>query len=334
MNKRMILGCLLSVSVGCGGGGGGMDSGPVGGDDAGPDTNTGPVDSAVCANTDAGMQVMPSTALTIQMGTPVMAVPGDLTCLGTATRPAGGAATAGVLTVTEFLPPSAPTASTMVDIFSTNVITDTCAAPDCMTVTTDSMGQAMATLPAGAWTAFHIHQSAATAEVLAYSFPWTSTAGGTVGTNSFSSSTVTLVSTLLQRMLQTTTAGAISGQVNDCMGHHLQNAEARVFHGTTQIVDGPACNHASPRITGLEGTSLTRDGLTGPSGTFVGANVPVGDDYHVEIWGVTTAGSAPRLVGCEEGRVVAGGITVLSIGPLRSDYVAGSACATAAAAAH
>ena len=331
MNKRMILGCLLSVSVGCGGGGDTPDAfvPPV---DMGP--GGGPVDTAVCANTDAGMQTMPSTALTIQAGTPVMAVPGDLTCLGTATRPAGGAATAGVLTVTEFLPPSAATASTMVDIFSTNVITDTCAAPDCMTVTTDAMGQAMATLPAGAWTAFHIHPSAATAEVLAYSFPWTSTAGGMVSTNSFSSSTVTLVSTLLQRMLQTATAGAISGQVNDCMGHHLANAEARVFHGTTQIVTGPACNHASPRITGLEGTNLTRDGLTGPSGTFVGANVPVGDDYHVEIWGIPTAGSAPRLIGCEEGRVVAGGITVLSIGPLRSDYVAGSACAMAAAAAH
>ena len=329
MNKRMILGCLLSVSVGCGGGGGGMDSGPVGGDDAGPDSNTGPVDSAVCANTDAGMQTMPSAIVAVPTGSTL-----DVSCIGTATRPAGGAATMGTLTVTEFLPPSGATPSTMVDIFSTNVITDTCAAPGCVTVTTDAMGQAMATVPAGAWTAFHIHPSAATAEVLAYSFPWTSTAGGMVGTNSFSSSTVTLVSTLLQRTLQATTAGAISGQVNDCMGHHLANAEARVFHGTTQIVNGPACNHASPRITGLESTTLTRDGLTGQSGTFVGANVPLGDDYHVEIWGVTTAGGAPRLIGCEEGRVVAGGITVLSIGPLRSDYVAGSACAMAAAAAH
>jgi len=329
MNKRMILGCLLSVSVGCGGGNTTSDSGPVPVDMGGS-----PVDSAVCANTDAGMQTMPSAPLTIQTGTPVMAVPGDLTCLGTATRPAPGAATSGTLQLNEFLPPNAATASTMVDIFSDNTIADTCAPPNCTSVTTDASGQAMASIPAGAWTAFHIHPSAATAEVLAYSFPWTSTAGGTVSTASFSSSTVTLVSTLLQRTLQATTAGAISGQVNDCMGHHLANAEARVFHGTTQVVNGPACDHASPRITGLEGTSLTRDGLTGPSGTFVGANVPVGDDYHVEIWGVTTAGSAPRLIGCEEGRVVAGGITVLTIGPLRSDYATGSACATAAAAAH
>jgi hypothetical protein len=45
-------------------------------------------------------------------------------------------------------------------------------------------------------------------------------------------------------------------------------------------------------------------------------------------------GGAEELIGCEEGRVVAGGITVLVIGPLRSDYPAGSACAMAAAAAH
>jgi hypothetical protein len=162
------------------------------------------------------------------------------------------------------------------------------------------------------------------------------TAGGNLATAGFSTSSISVVSTLLGRRFQAATAGAISGQAADCNGHAMANAEARVFHGATQVVNGPACDQTSPRITGLEGTAPTsrHPGLTGSGGTFVGANVPVGDDYHVELWGVTTAGSAPRLIGCEEGRVVAGGITVLTIGPLRSDYVAGSACATAAAAAH
>ena len=64
----------------------------------------------------------------------------------------------------------------------------------------------------------------------------------------------------------------------------------------------------------------------------LGANVPPSDTYRVEIWGMQPGGTAGQLIGCEEGRVVAGAITVLAIGPLRMDYAAGSACAMAAAA--
>ena len=95
-------------------------------------------------------------------------------------------------------------------------------------------------------------------------------------------------------------------------------------HRTLQAV-------APQLIGGLEGTQLTRTHLTGQSGNFVGANIQPSDDCHVEAWGVRTEGAESELIGCTEGRVVIGGITVSLVTPLRSDYAPGSRCATAAA---
>jgi len=333
MNKQMILGCLLAVSVGCGGGGNGTDAGsdaPTDTNATVEDTNVPPVDSAVCATTDAGMQAMPTEALAIQTGTPPVAAPADLTCLGTATIPTGGAPASATLTVTEYVSMTA-IGSTPVEIFTNNVIMGACTGANCVMGTTDASGVVTLSAPAGGWVGIHLPASAGTAETLAYNQVWPA-AGGNLATAGFSTASIGLVSSLLGRSFQAATAGAISGQAADCAGHAMANAEARVFHGTAQVVTGPSCDHTSPRITGLQNTNPTRAGLTGSGGTFVGANVPVGDDYHVEIWGVVTAGGAPELIGCEEGRVVAGGISVLTIGPLRSDYATGSACATVAAA--
>jgi hypothetical protein len=313
MDKRVILGCLMALAVGCGGG------------------TTPGNDSGVTPPTDGGGNDVGSTQMVLAVADPDTI---DLTCLGTATRPMGGAATMATLSVTEYVS-MMPVTATTVELYNTDAITGTCASPDCAMGTTDSMGHASLMAPAGGWVAVHLLASADTAEVLAYNQTWPTTGGATFATAAFSSSSIGLVSSLLGRTFDSAHAGAISGQVNDCMDHNIANAEARVFHGTTQVVTGASSDRSSPRITGLMGTSPTRaPGLTGSGGTFVGANVPPGDDYHVEIWGITTAGGSPELVGCEEGRVVAGAITVLVIGPLRSDYAAGSACATAAAAAH
>ncbi len=345
MTKRVILGCLLAVSVGCGGTPTATDSGMTG-NDSGSTTDTGPMVQAPLA-----------------VAMPAML---DLSCLGTATVPTGGAAVSAMLNVTEYVAMT-PIRNTVVDLYTNDMIMGTCTAPTCITATTDLMGHATVIAPGGGWVAVHIipatptncagaadqaacgalpncgwdtHAtpnacavSSDTAEVLAYNQTWPTTAGATFGTYGFSPMSIGLISSLLGRTLQTTTAGAVSGQVNDCMGHNMANAEARVFHGTTQVVTGASTDRASPRITGLMGTSATRTGLTGSGGTFVGANMPVGDDYHVEIWGVRAAGGAVELIGCEEGRVVAGAITVLVIGPLRTDYATGSACDLAATAA-
>jgi len=354
--RAIILGCMLATSVGCGtaspteggtdagvdadlrgttdastDGGtdastdGGTDASTDGGTDASTDASTDGGTVSPCAMMDAGMMAMPATALTVAIGSP------DLSCLGTATAPIGGATTSATLTVTEYVSMTA-IGSTPVELFTNDTIMGACAGASCVMGTTNAMGVVTMSAPAGSWVGIHLRASAGTAETLAYNQVWPSTVGGHLATAGFSTSTIGLVTTLLGRTFQPTTAGAILGQVTDCAGQSMANAEARVFHGATRVVSGPSCDHASPRIAGLQGTTPTRSGLTGTGGTFVGANVPPGDDYHVEIWGVATAGGSPELIGCEQGRVVAGGISVLTIAPLRHDYVAGSPCALAAAA--
>ena len=319
MRARMIFGCLMAMAVGC-------NNAPTTtpGNDAGGGNDAGTTPDGGGGN-DAGAP--PRPALTVASPNTL-----DMSCAGTATRPAGGADVSAQIVVTEFISPNPATASTDIEIYTDDVVTGTCTG-SCVAATTDASGHATVMAPAGGWVGLHIPAGqTASAEVLAYNQVWPATAGADFPTYSFSMQTVNLVATLLGRTLQSDTAGAISGQVSDCMGHNIQNAHPRVFHGTEEIVTGTG--NTSPRITGLEGTSPTRAPyyLTGMGGTFVGANVPAGDDYHVEIWGTTTAGGDEELIGCEEGRVVAGAITVLVIGPLRSDYEAGSACAMAAAA--
>jgi hypothetical protein len=321
MDKRLAIVCALAMGVGCGGGNTTNDAAMTADDSGGGGTD------AACVATDGGVPTFP--ALAVPSGSTI-----DFSCRGHATMPAGGAATSATLVVNEYLSTSTAISNTVIDIWTNDMVgTGACSTPNCVTVTTDASGHATAMAPLGGWVAYHLHPSSSTAEVLAYNMPWAPT-GGNVTTAGFASSTISTVSALLSRTFSMTTAGAVSGQVTDCMGHDVQNAEARVYMGTTRIMSGPNCDRSSPRITGLEGTMpTTRNmGLTGSGGTFVGANVPAGDSYRVEIWGMQPGGTAAQLIGCEEGRVVAGGITVLAIGPLRSDYATGSACAMAAAA--
>lgn len=321
MSKRVILGCLMAMAVGC-------NNNPTTtpGNDAGGGTDGGTETDGGGPGDDAGAP--PRPALTVVAPNTL-----DLSCVGTATQPAGTGDVSAQIVLTEYVSRAA-VGTTNLEIYTDDAITGTCAGnANCVMGMTDAAGHATVMAPGGGWIGLHIPAGqSGSAEVLAYNQTWPTTAGADFPTYAFSTTSINLVASLLGRQLQTATAGAISGQVNDCMGHNVQNAHPRVFHGTEEITTGTG--NTSPRITGLENTSPTRGPffLTGSGGTFVGANVPAGDDYHVEIWGTTTAGGTEELIGCEEGRVVAGAITVLVIGPLRSDYPAGSACAMAAAA--
>src|SRR4051812_42760524 len=107
----LTIGCVGALALGCN-----TDHGS-GNDASGPRPDSGPI-------------VVPV------VGT----VPGstvDLSCLGTATLPSGGAPVSGSLHIYEFLS-NAPITGTMVDIFTNNVITDACAGPDCTTYVTDA----------------------------------------------------------------------------------------------------------------------------------------------------------------------------------------------------
>ena len=230
--------------------------------------------------------------------------------------------------VAEFLSMSAIT-SNAIDIFSTDVITDTCVAPTCTRYTTDASGNATITLSDGGWFAYRVAASGQTAPVISYDQVWMG--ARTQPAYAFAPSTINEIGLLFNRTFQFSTSGSLSGRAVDCTGNALNSVRARIFVGDTEVVTGPLADQTSPRITGLEGTMPTRNALTGPSGNFVGANVPPSEDAHVEAWATLTAGALPQLIGCTQGRVLVGGITLAVVGPLRSDYPAGSRCAIAAA---
>jgi hypothetical protein len=307
MDKRLLLVGLV-VTLGCGG------SPTMNTPDAFVPTDAGPVDAFV----------PPTPALVLMGG----GAP-DYTCLGTATAPMGAADVTASLHAVEYLS-DADVASQVVEIWGTNVIGTTCAAPDCMMVTTDAMGTVDFSAPAGAWYAYRLPASAGTAQVLAYNRPFPTAGGSEEQVTAFSMGTISTVSALLRRMFSAT-AGAASGTVQDCMGRGVMNARIRLFVGGTEVVGGMPSETTTARITGLEGTAPTSSGLTGSGGTFVGANAQPGN-YRVEVYGTMTEGGDAELIGCEQGMLVGGGITVFTVGPLRADYPAGSECETAAAA--
>lgn len=277
--------------------------------DAGPRGDTGPVAQGVVTSASG---------------------PVDLSCVGHATLPMPADTVSGTLHFYEYLSMS-PITSNAVDVFDANAITDDCVEPACTTYTTDTQGNLALTLPAGGWFAFRLHVSGQTTNVLAFDQPWVTTPGE-ISVPGFAPGTITIVGMLLNRTFQADRLGSMSGRSVDCLGQPLANVRPRVFVGDAEVVTGPFGDTASPRIGGLEGTMPTRTGLTGASGNFVGANVPPGDDVHVETWATLVEGGEPQLIGCTEARVVAGGITLSIIGGLRSDYPAGSRCAIAAAA--
>lgn len=280
--------------------------------DTGPRADTGPVPQAVVLSA---------------------AGPVDLGCVGTATIPASAADVASTLVFQEYLSHAALT-SDRIEIFSTNAITDTCAAPDCTAYTTDGTGQISLTLAGGSWFAFRIAANGQTAPVIAFNQPWVSSASETLPpVPTFAPGTITVVGSLIGRMFQADRLGSMSGRAVDCSGHALQNVRARVYVDDVEVVTGPLGDPLASTISGLEGTSPTRTGLTGASGNFVGANIPPSASGRVETWATLTDGALPELIGCAEGPVVIGGITISLIGGLRSDYPAGSGCAMAAARA-
>lgn len=276
--------------------------------DAGPRTDTGPAPQAVVAT--AGGTV-------------------DLSCVGTATTPTPGAPTAASLHVYEYLSHAAIT-SGRIELFTNDRLAATCTAPDCSAYVTDASGNVPLVLGAGQWFAMRLAESGQSAPLVVFDQPWVADSGE-VSVPAFSPSTINEVGMLISRTFDASSLACVSGRAVDCAGHVLANVRPRVFVDGTEVLSGALSDRSSPRITGLEGAGPTRTGLTGSSGDFVGANIPVSASVRIETWGTLTADTEPVLIGCMEGSTVVGGITATVIGPLRSDYAAGSGCALAAA---
>lgn len=322
--RRFFLVAGLCGLVGCGDSTTATDAGGNTGNDSGS-AMTGDDGGSTMTGSDAGGSP-PPTLYAMAMGTAA-----DFSCSGSATIPAGGAATTASIRAEEFLTRDGAgmrvaLPSVRIQLFSDNIIADTCAAPNCTEVTSGANGTVSGSLDAGQWFAYRMveNSGAMSVEVLANNREWAGTASEVVSATGFYASTVSMVRGLLGRPDVAASSGSTVGTLIDCMGRPVGGAEIRMFQNGSQIQSGTTSD--STLVTGLTMSNTpTSNRRTAVPGTFVGTNLPAGD-IRVEAWGVLTAGSEPVRIACEEARMVTNGVSIVGLGPVRNDYAATSGC--------
>jgi len=152
----------------------------------------------------------------------------------------------------------------------------------------------------------------------------TPAAAGSATMNAVQASTRNTIITLLGVMQEPGTA-TVTGQLVDCAGETIANGTIRAFDSTGEITLGTG--RSGPRAFYFNGDSFpaAAQRATHIDGLYGAANIPVPADGLVrfEMWGTTSAGGTPEMLGCEQVQVLADGITVVNTGPGRSDGPAG-----------
>jgi hypothetical protein len=300
-------------------------------------------DAAMSADTNAvGADGGPTFAITFPVattgemreGTPAFA------CRGTATAPVAGAPIASTFQLTIFGGLAGrPAGNTRIQLFRDNVITATCAAPDCQEFTTDAMGQAPAMTLSGGWYAYRVFQNLTGGtdatrftDSVQYNKAAPTTAGGTAEGNAISLATINLIpaSLGLEREAGTT---LLAGRVQDCAGTNIEGAIVRAFRPDgTEIAEAPAdvstgVHYRYFRRFGTESRPSNDQETTNFEGLFGAINIPVlPGRIRVETWLKPSATAEPTLAGCESIQVLPNGVSTINIGGLRNDYASEDPC--------
>ena len=257
-----------------------------------------------------------------------MLEPIDLSCRGSRTAPAAGAAASYDLVATDFFSGSTVEGLT-VNFYPDNVPTADCTGT-CVSGTTNADGVFNVTATADSWYAYSVaagsgtHEEAPADYVAATQINEPGPAdGGEAALNVVRQTTVDLITGIL--LINQDPANAIlTGQVQDCAGRNITNARVRVFNSDGEVTLA-ATGRTEPREFYFGGTASPTP-MRGETDTFVNGlygagNIPVTGDgqARVEIWGTVTEGGAPEMIGCERVDLNAGGITILNINPTRAD---------------
>lgn len=307
MGRWWILGCASVVAlsmVACedgDGGGGGQDAAPP---DAGEETVLG-----VLAHAEGGA-----------VG------PADYACRGTRTAPTGGDEVSFTGSVEDFFTEMAVEGLT-VQYFPDNLPSvDGSCMGSCVELTSNASGDVSLSGPEGGWIAYRVQagdgvQAGASREYIeaVQSNVVVPAEGGSENLIAVSASTRATIISLLGVSPQDGTA-TITGQVTDCAEGAVQHARVRVFDSSGEVEFGS--DRSGPRTFYFAGgTPNARQRATNTDGIFGATNVPIpaGEPVRVEIWGSMADDEPEELLGCEETVVIADGITIINIGPLRSD---------------
>ncbi len=292
---------------------------------------------------DAGTMMPDSGPQTMQVfafeedpatGDPVQ-VDADFSCLGSATAPpATGTDVTFTVRVDAFGEVTIPenmrfVSSLAVQFFPDNVVpADPGCTGTCQMLTTDGTGSAMVTDVGGSWYAYRIPAGMGTlngtsvefVDVVQYNEA-APTAPGTAGLNAVTRERQDFFISLLG-VTRTDGTAVVTGTAVDCMGRPISNARVRAFNADGAITL-TSMNTGVPREFYFTGSQIplgtARD--TAADGLYGAANLPVATDRQVriEIWGSLEAGAAPVMLGCEQVQVNANGLTLLNVGPDRSD---------------
>lgn len=321
MNKKLLaLSCVLSVGasglVACGG---------TTTMDAGTDTGTGTVDTG-------GTPVdAPATGCTGTDGLPCLTInrgnPPDMAC--TPTAPTGAARDVSFRLVKRGLT-TTPIAGPF-EVWTTNVLgTDCAGSADCLELTAGADGMVNGSIPAD-WYAYRVpvNAGAMTFATVGYNRP-SETASANDVTAIDASIFATAIGLIRMGISRDMADGIVIGDMADCDGEGLNGTTVRFFrnNGTEEMLGTAATDMGlAYRAGGALPNPMLRS--TDDSGGYAAANVPLGDGLiNVVTYGTLTAGGAREPIGCEVVSLGAGVVTILSLGPLRSDYEAGSYCAT------
>lgn len=265
----------------------------------------------------------------------------DFTCRGSRTAPRPGSRITTDFRLVVFGQDGQVARNTRVRIFPGNVITDTCAAPDCQEVTTNMEGIAAGVeVNANGWWAYRVFENrmggtAATryTDSVQYNKVAPAMSGSTVEGSAVAFSTLDLIplSLGLEREPGTT---IVAGRVQDCAETDVGGAVVRIFRPDgTEILDAGEATSIGPhyryfRRIGDRSNPSNEQPYTNYEGLYATVNIPVSADLiRVETWGRREGDTAPVLLGCEGVRTLPNGVTIINIQPLRSDYEPGHPCA-------
>lgn len=324
MNTKLLaMNCALALSlVACGDPDPDTDAGT---DTGGEMTDTGGVETDAPVASGCGTDGL--RCLTIgndHMGTPNMA------CLGSETAPAGDDREISFNLVKRGL--STVNITGPFELWHTNVIGASCAAAgaDCEVIDETEAANAMATV-GGSWYAYRAaaNATANTFATVGYNRP-PAEAGGTDTITTIDAavfaSAINLIRSGLARDVED---GILLGDAADCDGAALEGVTSKLF-GNDGVEIAPG---TQPNDMGL---AYRSDGAlpnpafltTDESGGYAAANVPIPSDglVNVVIYGTLAEGEDRRVIGCEQVSVEPNVVTILSLGPSRSDYPAGSFC--------
>lgn len=306
--------CLLALGVASA-----CDNGDNGEMDAGRDAggggeDSGPPPTPIVLATDGDDQVAP-----------------DFTSCQPRTAPAGSGDSTFTVTAEDFFDNN-PVEGLQVQFFPDNTpsLDGTCTGT-CQAVTTNASGQATVMGSAGAWYAYRVLagegiNTGTPADYIGVVQVNEETPedGGDATLNVVKNMTRNLILSLLGVSAEDDTA-VVTGVASDCQGRDLANVTLRIFDSTGEIDLGFAST--GPRAFYFDGNSTPsgRQRLTNTDGLYGAANVPLPADntLRVELWGTLTEGGSPEMLGCETVQVGADGITIINVGPTRTDGPSG-----------